>query len=245
MNYTTIFQEDGFGAQYQRIIETYLFCKLHNLNFLYSPFTNIEHNYNNDNKFVNNIENFINLKNNILNTQDKSVKRIDYGSIVMKFINNNIDLCYKGQHLEFIKKCFWENKDKNVFKNNKLNVAIHIRRINKHDALLGHDNNIGGRATNDSYYLNIINIIRNKYINEDLQFHIYSQGYEQNFEIFKAPDTILHLNEELPLTFIGMVGADILVTSASSLSYTAALLSDGIIYYKTFWHNPRKEWIIC
>ncbi len=245
MNYTTIFQEDGFGAQYQRIIETYLFCKLHNLNFLYSPFTNIEHNYNNDNKFVNNIENFINLKNNILNTQDKSVKRIDYGSIVMKFINNNKDLCCKGQHLEFIKKCFWENKDKNVFKNNKLNVAIHIRRINKHDALLGYDNNIGGRATNDSYYLNIINIIRNKYINEDLQFHIYSQGYEQNFEIFKAPDTILHLNEELPLTFIGMVGADILVTSASSLSYTAALLSDGIIYYKTFWHNPRKEWIIC
>jgi len=75
-------------------------------------------------------------------------------------------------------------------------------------------------------------------------FHIYSQGEDKNFEIFKAKDTILHLNEELPLTFISMVAADILVTSASSISYAAALLSDGVIYYKRFWHNPRKEWFI-
>lgn len=238
MNYTTIFQEDGFGAQYQRIIETYLFCKLNNLNFLYSPFTNIEHNYNNDNKFVNNIENLINLKNNILNTQDESIKRIDYGSIVMKFTNNNIDLCYNSKHLEFIKKCFWENKDKNVFKNNKINIAVHVRRPNSKD------NRKEGTDTPDKYYLNIINIIRNRYQNRELLFHIYSQGEDKNFEIFKAPDTILHLNEALPLTFVGMVGADILVTSASSLSYVAALLSNGVIYYKKFWHNPRKEWFI-
>lgn len=238
MNYSTIFQEDGFGAQYQRIIETYIYCKLNNLNFLYTPFTNISHNYNNNNNFTKNMECFINLKNNIPNTQDESVKSIDYGSIVMKFTNNNIDLCYKSQHLEFIKKCFWENKDKNVFKNNKLNIAVHIRRPNSHD------NRKEGTNTPDKYYLNIINIIRNKYQNRELLFHIYSQGENKNFEIFKAQDTILHLNEELHLTFMCMVAADILVTSASSLSYVAALLSDGEIYYKKFWHNPRKEWFI-
>lgn len=238
MNYTTIFQEDGFGAQYQRIIETYLFCKLHNLNFLYTPFTNISHNYNNNNNFTINMEHITNLKNNIPNSQDKQVKKIDYGGTVMKFINNNIDLCYKSQHLEFIKKCFWENKDKNVFKNNKLNIAVHVRRPNSQD------NRKEGTDTPDKYYLNIINIIRNKYQNREILFHIYSQGENKNFEIFKASDTILHLNEELSLTFIDMVGADILVTSASSLSYVAALLSNGIVYYKKFWHNPSKEWFI-
>ena len=238
MNYTTIFQEDGFGAQYQRIIDTFIYCKLNNLNFLYTPFTNISHNYNNNNNFTINIEHFINLKNNIPNSHNKQVKRIDYGGIVMKFTNNNIDLCYKSKYLEFIKKCFWENKDKNVFKNNKINIAVHVRRPNSQD------NRKEGTDTPDKYYLNIINIIRNKYQNRELLFHIYSQGESKNFEIFKAPDTILHLNEELPLTFIGMVGADILVTSASSLSYVAALLSNGVIYYKKFWHNPRKEWFI-
>ena len=74
-------------------------------------------------------------------------------------------------------------------------------------------------------------------------FHIYSQGEDKNFEVFKANDTIFHINEDIYSTFISMVVADILVTSASSLSYIAALISDGEIYYKKFWHNPRKEWI--
>lgn len=34
--------------------------------------------------------------------------------------------------------------------------------------------------------------------------------------------------------------ADILIISPSSLSYVAALISDGEIYYKPFWHKPRK-----
>jgi hypothetical protein len=240
MNYTNSFQSDGFGAQYQKIIQTFLYCKINNLNFLYRPFSQIEHNYNNDPLFVDNIEHLVNIKNNIENItlQDNNIKNLDYNSIIRPFCENNIDNICNNIHLEFIKKCFWENKDKNVFKNNKINIAVHVRRPNSHD------NRKEGSDTPDKYYLNIINIIRNRYQNKELLFHIYSQGENKNFEIFKAPDTILHLNEELPLTFIGMVGADILVTSASSLSYVAALLSNGIIYYKKFWHNPRKEWFI-
>lgn len=240
MKYTNTIQTDGFGAQYQKIIQTYLFCKLNNLNFLYRPFSQIEHNYNNDISFVYNIENLINLKNNIDNIilEDNNIRNLDFANIVRPYCEKNIDTICNNIHIEFIKKCFWENKDKNVFKNNKLNIAIHIRRPNSQD------NRKEGTDTPDKYYLNIINIIRNRYNNREFLFHIYSQGEDKNFEIFKAKDTILHLNEELPLTFISMVAADILVTSASSLSYAAALLSNGIIYYKRFWHNPRKEWFI-
>ena len=46
-------------------------------------------------------------------------------------------------------------------------------------------------------------------------------------------------------TFIGLVAADILITSRSSFSYSAAIISDGEIYYQQFWHPPGDKWIIC
>ena len=76
-------------------------------------------------------------------------------------------------------------------------------------------------------------------------FHIYSQGNEESFNNYKNDDTILHINEDVCKTFLGLVAANILVTSSSSFSYCAALLSDGEIYYKQFWHTPRKDWINC
>ena len=75
MNYTIQTTCDGFGAQYQKIIQTYIYCKLHNYNFLYKPFTNIEHNYNNDENYIEKVENLINLKNNIPNIDNNNGRR--------------------------------------------------------------------------------------------------------------------------------------------------------------------------
>ena len=74
-------------------------------------------------------------------------------------------------------------------------------------------------------------------------FHIYSQGDISKFKKFANDDVYFYLNDSICDSFIGMVSADILVTSASSLSYIAALISDNEIYYLPFWHNPRKNWI--
>jgi hypothetical protein len=41
-----------------------------------------------------------------------------------------------------------------------------------------------------------------------------------------------------------MVFGDALVTSASSYSYCAAMLNNGVIYYKRFWHKPADFWLI-
>ena len=65
-----------------------------------------------------------------------------------------------------------------------------------------------------------------------------------NFAILQKDDVIFHLDEDICKTFIELVGADILVTSPSSLSYVAALISDGEIYFKQFWHKPKSDWII-
>lgn len=238
--YTNTQCNDGFGAQYQKTIETYIYCMMNNYNFRYRPFRFVEHNYDNDPEYNKILENMINLKNNIENDENNSALEINFLN-VWRWFETNIDICCKSEHMAFIKKCFWEHKSKNVFNNQCVNVAVQIRRENSHD-----NGKAGARATTpNEYYLKIMNIIRNKHNNnKKLQFHIYSQGDINNFKLLKKEDVIFHLDEEISKTFIGLVGADILVTSPSSFSYVAALISDGEIYYKPFWHKPRSNWII-
>jgi hypothetical protein len=241
MYYSNIEYSDGFGAQYMKIIEIYIFCKLQNLNFVYRPLSIVEHNYNNDSNFVEKLESFINLKNNIPNINNyENVTFVQY-ELIMQYCESNIDAMFESDHFKFIKKCFWENKDKNVFNNDKTNVAVHIRRENIADQGLA-----GDRATTHiSYYLNIMKVIREKYKNKNLLFHIYSQGDIEQFKILQEKDVEFHLDEDLCKTFLEFVAADILVISPSAFSFCAALLSDGEIYYKRFGHNPKKEWIEC
>jgi hypothetical protein len=240
--YTSIKSNDGFGSQYQRIIQTYIFCKIHNLTFAYDPLEMVEHNYSNDNDYTDKLEWLMNLKNNIVNLKkNTTVEYLHYGSIVQPFFENNIDECCKSEHMNFIKKCFWENKDKSFFNNNKLNVAIHIRRENYIDKGLA-----GDRVTTpNSYYLNVMNVIREKYKEKEILFHIYSQGDIRNFIDLVENDVMFYINYDIIKTFTGLVSAELLVISPSSLSYVAALISDGEIYYKRFWHRPRSNWIIC
>ena len=97
-------------------------------------------------------------------------------------------------------------------------------------------------SENNANNANKVNNANN--VNKDLCFHIYSQGNIENFNCYKNDDVILHIDEDVTTTFIGLVGSDILVMSASSFSYIAAILTDAEVYYLPFWHKPKKEWII-
>jgi len=52
------------------------------------------------------------------------------------------------------------------------------------------------------------------------------------------------LNGDVLPTFHGMVFADALICSGSSFSYCAAFLSNGVVYYKRFWHRPADFWLV-
>ena len=43
--------------------------------------------------------------------------------------------------------------------------------------------------------------------------------------------------------WLSLVGADILVTSHSSFSYSAALYNEGLTVYSDFRHSPLPSWI--
>ena len=84
--YYTNISYDGFGSQYQKIIQTYIYCKMNSLPFAYTPLKDVEHNYNNDQEYNNKLENVMNLKNNITNCNDTmTVDTIDYIKTVIPY----------------------------------------------------------------------------------------------------------------------------------------------------------------
>ena len=104
------------------------------------------------------------------------------------------------------------------------------------------------RITPLEYYINIIHRIYKDNVNKNIKFHIYSQGKIEDFQgivDLTQYNIEFHLNEFVLDTFNAMIFADVLAISKSSFSYVAGLLSNGIIYYKPFWHGPLSNWIIC
>lgn len=227
---------DGFGAQFQTTIFSVIFAELNGFDFVYTPFKNMEHNYDNDPQFIAKKEWLINFIDNFeLNNGD--APRQDMGKMI-QFFESHLTECAQSQSLKKIKEIFRKNKNvRNYFDKDHLNIVIHIRRPNSHDS------RIDGTNTPDELFLNIIDQLRILYSDKNPLFHLHSQGDKENFKNYSAPDIVLHLNESTEDSFTEMVLADVLVTSRSSFSYTAGILSQGTVYYMPFWHPPLPGWI--
>lgn len=229
-------RDDGFGAQFQTIIYSVIYAESKDLEFVYTPFKKMEHNYDQSPNFLPEKERLINFIDNFAINKGKSL--ICDAGILIHWFEHNLISCANSPALRKVKEIFRANKNRNhYFNDENFNIAIHIRRHNPHD------NRINGTDTPDYIFLNIINKLRIVYAAKKPLFHIYSQGNNENFKKFNAPDLILHLNESVEDTFIPLVLADVLVTSRSSFSYVAAILSEGTVYYMPFWHPPLPGWL--
>jgi len=229
---------DGFGAHMLEIITAVIYAELHDREFCYRPFDAMEHNYDNDPDFLAKKEKLLNFF-DYFETFDEAVQK-NYtivSEFYVPFFDENVEKCANSRPLKKIKKIFRANKNtKNYFKNKNFNIAVHIRRPNPHD------NRIYGTDIPDDFYAEIINKLRAKYSSRNPLFHIYSQGDIENFDMYHAPDVILHLNESVEDTYLPLVLADVLVTGRSSFSYTAGYLSDGIVYYNSYMHAALPHW---
>lgn len=231
-------RSDGFGAQFQTIIYSAIYAEMNSKKFVYTPFKSMEHNYDNDKEFLRKKEWLINFKNHFESNSDAALQSKIKVKEYIQFFEQNLSKCANSKSLKKIKEIFRENKRReDYFSDAHFHIALHIRRVNAHDM------RDSGKAISDREYLKIINTLRADYFFKKPLFHIYSQGDLRAFKKrFGAKDVLLHINESIEDTFTSMVFADLLVTSVSSLSYTAALLSDGEIYYIPFWHPPLPHW---
>lgn len=232
---THVEQADGFGSQFQTIIAAAVYADLHDMEYAYTPFSFMEHNYDNDPEFILKKECLINFIGNFALADQNSIPlKVNFKS----FFDTHIKACASSNALQKIRRVFRANKNKNdYFNSSQYNIAIHIRRPN------AHDNRIDGSDTPNSLFLDTIKNLRELYADKNIQFHIYSQGNEASFDLFKNSDTTIHLNDSVEDSFPALVFADVLVTSRSSYSYAAALLSEGLVYYIPFWHAPLPHWI--
>jgi len=245
---------DGFGSQFQTIIYAIIFCIRYGQQFIYTPLKQVEHNYSDDVTFIERLEELMNIRSHFTNMKDlppeiqKTVTLWDNSNIKSKF-DWKIQEVVTQDILNKIRNIFWGNKDINHFKNNKKNIAIHIRRPNTVDETIldepqkqFHNYN---RYNTDEYFLGVIQRIRDENKGIDLQFHIYSQtNIRSNFDCYINEDTQLHIDEDICSTFVGLAAADILVTSVSSFSYIAGFFNYGTVIYFPFLHKPLPHWLM-
>ncbi|MFZ4772586.1 MAG: hypothetical protein ACOYK9_01165 [Chlamydiia bacterium] len=229
---------DGFGAQYQTIIYSIIYAELHGEEFRYTPFQDMEHNYDGQEDFLEKKEHFINLIHHFPLNTDPNRQTISLCQFIA-FFESHLKECAESAALQKVKRLFRENKRKaDYYDENYLNIALHIRRANSQD------NRFVPSA--DSVYLKTIEALRRFYRNKPVRFHIFSQGKLSEFQsIFSGKDVVYHIDTEIEETFASMVFADVLVTGmCTSFSYTAALLSEGKIIYMPFWHPPLPRWFV-
>jgi hypothetical protein len=229
---------DGLGAQFMRIAFSLAYAELTGSQFLYRRFEGMDHNYNEDDDYLKKKEWITNLIGVLPEVEEKQRFKVLGDHEWKNFFAGRMDLFSRTRALRLLRTRFWVNKKKFDFLDpHRFHIAVHIRRFNSHDT------RTAGTDVPDSVFLKNIEILRSRYVAREPLVHIFSQGDEASFAGFMGPDTILHLNTSVEDTFCSMAMADVLCTSPSALSYSAALLSRGEVYYHPYpYAEPLPHW---
>jgi len=240
MYFTSEERVDGFGSQFQTLLHMIYYAATNNAEYIHIPIKTIEHNYTNDPLYVKSMEEFMCVwlfkQINEINQSVSNIRHIS-NEECRNYFQQDVDKAMSHSSLTAYKSVFLGTINKNHYKNDKFNIALHIRRG---DVQLDYN---GGRYTSNEFYLTQMQYLSENYVDKDILFHIYSEGVKEEFACFKTHNSVLHLNEDVKTTFLGLIASDVLVQSKSSFSYVAGLLTNGIVYHIPFWHPPMSKWI--
>ncbi len=243
---------DGMGAQYQRIIGIICIALYYNYEYVHTPIENMEHLDNND--YLEKIEDFFQIKNNFKNVNQYNYDNIisldnpsiydiesisnassDINVLIKIFLpynicENKIEIYEKG--MPYLRKIMGKYED------NQVNIAIHVRRGD-----VSQTNN-SFRYTPLDDIINVIHSLKEKYVHSN--FHIFTQVNEHNQhefdELIKDTSITLHENEDQIETIKYLINSDVLIICKSSFSYLAGLYNNNTVYYNNFWHKPLTNW---
>lgn len=167
-----------------------------------------------------------------------------------------LDQFYQAQYgiMDHIRKKFDDaskkRKEQLIYDKNCLNIGVHIRRGDIVEGQKTQRQEYTKRWLEISYYSevlkNVISLIPEK---QAYKIYLFSQGKEEEFAGLTGEGEVVYCMTMPPReSFLHMARADILITSKSSFSYKAGLLSDGIrICPEDFWHGYPQEanWILA
>lgn len=245
---------EGIGAMAQYQIICYCLSQLYNTNFYFTGFKNLTHYQYFDipqNQWCGDITNFFNLPiSKEINLPIIGFHQLNEDLELFINKNNNIIINFESNYLMSFIDSFIDNEDiqcilktlgNNVvlkdelkyFSKEKQNVAIHIRRFMPTDCDPNPRRELFDKSK-ENYYIDLMN-----QLNNNSEFHIYSQGKEEDFIFLKKDNVVLHIEENPLVSLYHMIKADILVTANSSLSYVAHLLGNHkkCFVRDTFFHK--------
>ena len=126
---------DGLGENIKYIILSIVYAELNDCMFVYSPLIDLQHNYDNDPTYLQRMEKLINIIDNFptIDHETKSNVTVLNTFDLLHFYQTNIDACSKSKSLQRIKGLFRGGKCDPFKESSRVNIAIHIRRMNLHD----------------------------------------------------------------------------------------------------------------
>eukprot|EP01083_Nonionella_stella_P141033 433791_1 len=250
----SLYREDGLGAQITGVMWCIAFKLAHpaTYQYYYFPFHTSNHMYfDNTTRDLTQLERFTNIgsqERNILNKSEPCICchwNIVYDKKYRSWRKNRSHT-FNATVRAYLRSSYLQNKkDLTVFAPNTFNIAVHIRKGDATDRQIKHE-----------YFIFIMEYIETSMNDTDQikVFHIYS---EYNFDKQRFEATLnrselhmnvkFHLEMDLNLTYHGLVTADVLVTSNSKLSWSAAILSQSkYIFNHHYKRNPSlDDWITC
>lgn len=232
---------EGIGALAQYQLFCYGLCKLTGKDYRFRPFSNLQHYQYHDvtqQEFCDDVNSLFAFDSKL---PDKDTLEVEPNTL-MREGQANVNLLRP-----FLSKLSLQLDDSKVYFDAKhVNVAIHVRVYTKTDCDLASSREYFNKDSGMSldYYKNIISTIENKYTNKPVVFHIYSQGSEEDFLVFKsfAKNVRLHIEEYPIISLYHMANSDILLMANSSLSYVAHLYGKAYtLASQGFYHKLYED----
>lgn len=232
--YTITGKKDGFGSQYQAIMSGIAYSYHKNLVYIHSPMKKISHGGN-----PNQLNKFIGIKNSQTNYEREKIDISEpYNKIV--HTSKNPSEFYTHDVLQIIRNFYYSTAKPEIPKLERPEICIHIRRgdvtLEKHPK----------RFVSLNKYREIIGKLLDRYPNYKIALCSEASAKDElsNFlsTIENREKIQIIVDESTEQSFHRLVTAEVLVTSKSSFSYSAAILNKNIIYYIPFWHAKLNHW---
>jgi hypothetical protein len=227
--YTITGKTDGFGAQYLAIMSGIAYCNHHNLIYVHTPFSNMEHDVDVDslNTFIGINNDHLKLKNLMPSDKDQ-VTREQYSGLV--HFSPRPSIYYTEDVLRTFRNFYYSTEKPLV---DELDIAVHIRRGDVTEGNI--------RYTDNAFYVKLFQDLKQKY--PDYSITVFSEGKYDDFKELGLDERRYKLNTDVRESYHSLVRAKVLVMSKSAFSYTCGLLNENTVYYVDFWHKPLDHWI--
>jgi len=163
---------------------------------------------------------------------------------------------YKNQYevTDYLKKNFFLSKERKkdiiMFDDQDVNIAVHIRLPMIIEDVIKRYNDADYKLNIINQSFNMLESFLNKFqTKKKISIYIFTQFYDSDLKVFNKFSKVNYCYKISPYkSFINFIYADVLITSKSSFSYKAALISRGIkVSPSNFWHGyPRedKKWFL-